>query len=100
MSIKIPFSLNPNDGQEIRTVIKELDKDLKDYTVNLANVPYDYFVRGVNAKEAILNAIDEALDEGHGNNVGAARARLTVYGEWDCDPKNFHNDGSHSHNYS
>ena len=73
--------------------------ELKAYRVNFTNAG-EWYVEGCNPKQAILNAIDEALDEGYPNELGAATCRAYVYGEHKCSTKHYRNNGSHSHDYN
>lgn len=59
----------------------------------------DTYAYGVNATSAIRNALTDLLDDHRAGELGSASARPAVYGEWDCAPHHFHNDGTHSHNY-
>lgn len=72
--------------------------ELKYYRIKLSSEPYDRFEYGRTALEAIQTVKDELLGEGF-MFLGSASARPAVYGEWDCAPHHFHNDGTHSHDY-
>lgn len=66
------------------------------YRIKFRHLPYDHFEYGKDALSAISTAREDFADCG---NVGNATARPAVYGEWDCAPHHFHNDGTHSHDY-
>ena len=63
------------------------------YRVHFANAG-EWYVDAKSHKQAILNAIDEALDRGYGNNLGAVAVRRAVYKEWNNSANQYRNDGT------
>lgn len=52
------------------------------YRIKFANVAYDVYQYGETALQAIGDALDDLLDGGHAEPLGAALARPAVYKEW------------------
>jgi hypothetical protein len=65
------------------------------YRLRFSNDVSEVWTYGATALEAIKNARMDMPDI----ELGGCIARLAVYGEWDCAPHHFHNDGTHSHQY-
>lgn len=72
-------------------------KEDRYFSVKFSETPI-LFAYGTTALHAIEVAAADWTSE-HRDTLGAAIARPAVYGEWDCAPHHFHNDGSHSHDY-
>lgn len=67
----------------------------KAYTVTFRNYPnFDNYVEGLTILEAIENARDLMFDEGHPTPYLTARARPTVYKEWNNKKSSYRNDGT------
>lgn len=62
------------------------------YHIKFANEQAATYAYGVNALQAITIARQDT------QATGNATARPAVYGEWDCWPECFTNDGNHNHN--
>lgn len=69
--------------------------DLKEnyYRVKFANVAFEVYAYGSNYREAIWNALDDLLDQGHPEPLGNATARQAVYKEWVYPSWRYRNDG-------
>jgi hypothetical protein len=70
------------------------------YRIKFSNMPYEHWEYGQTALDAIARARHDLIESGNeSGELGSGLARIAVYGEWDCAPHHFHNDGTHSHQY-
>jgi len=63
------------------------------YRIKFANVGYEVYEYGQTAKAAIWTALDDLIDGGHPEPLGAATARPAVYKEWNYGTEHYTNGG-------
>ena len=67
------------------------------YRLTVAGIG-EYYEFGNTALDAIATVREDLA--GTAAAYGAITARPAVYGEWECKPQHYRNDGSHSHDYN
>lgn len=67
--------------------------DERYYRVKFANVSHEVYGWAPNATVAILDALDNLLDDGHPEPLGAAAARPAAYKEWNYPTWRYKNGG-------
>lgn len=68
--------------------------DQRYYRVKFANVSHDVYEWAPSARVAIMDALDNLLDDGHPEPLGNAAARPAVYKEWNHSAWRYKNDGT------
>jgi hypothetical protein len=64
------------------------------YRVKFANVSHEVYQWATSAKVAALDALDELLDDGYPEPLGAAAIRPAVYKEWTYSTWRYQNGGN------
>jgi hypothetical protein len=67
------------------------------YRVKFANVSYEVYQWATSAKAAAWDALDELLDSGYPEPLGAAAIRPAVYKEWNNSTWRYQNGGNFIH---
>lgn len=67
--------------------------DQRYYRVKFANVPHEVYEWAPNATVAILDALDNLLDDGHPEPLGNAAVRPAAYKEWNHGTEHYTNGG-------
>lgn len=74
-------------------ITNQLEKQETYYRIKFANVAYEVYEYGETALQAIGDALDDLLDGGHPEPLGAALARPAVYKEWNHGTWRYTNGG-------